>query len=221
MMGDKKGITCLVYLLLIFGMNLPALAAEYSTVSETNVEHEAVIEADSFAGVEGIVTINQSPGNVNDQANVIIFLAIGDETGDPLSDDPHTRIETAVDSSSDSNNIRAIDSRRSDLIKDNAFSGMTGILSVNQISGNATSQISVISVSLGDSPVLTLSEDDLMSVDTRDNNVAEEVNVTAEDIIEGPAFTGARGILSVSQSSGDLNQNTSLIGISFQTITLH
>ena len=107
------------------------------------------------------------------------------------------------------NSLDAAGSVRSTTIEANAFEGALGIIGVNQAAGHMNNQNNIVTMSIGDSPIVSLSDSDLGLVST--NNTVVESGVTKIDIISDNAFKGATGIISVNQSSGSMNNQVNII----------
>ncbi|RLA87145.1 MAG: hypothetical protein DRG40_01090, partial [Deltaproteobacteria bacterium] len=92
----------------------------------------------SIRGNTGIVNVNQSVGNMNNQANQIVF-AVASEALVALA-------EADLGQTNASNTVREIGTVRFDVI-DDSVNGNRGIVNVNQSAGNMNNQANVISIS--------------------------------------------------------------------------
>ena len=97
-----------------------------------------------------------------------------------------------------------------------AFKGGTGIAAVNQVSGNMNSQLKAITVNMG-SGAATLNNAQLSHVNTNNDIQLQSGTMTAKVSLEDGAFQDFRGVASVTQVAGNLNQvSTSLrINVNF------
>lgn len=191
------------------------LQSDHNIVNERHGTHQVEIGKGSFVAGDGIVAVNQAPGNVNDQANQINLALFGPTTRPPIVDGGANSFNASAD-----NHIQISEARRTDYVEANAFSNFAGLAAVNQISGNGSGQTNIIGVTVGRGDAVPLSEGDLMAIATRNANDVTVTNATIADGIRDSAFTGAQGVFAVTQSGGDLNQNTNQIGVSFHTVTL-
>jgi len=219
MIGANKIALCRIFLAAVAGMSCNAGAGnavstagahDNEVVNSSMAAHQGTIAGNNFVGGTGIVTINQAPGNVNNQGNLIGFGLFA-----PLQPAPVNPETTSA-----GNHAVIIGAVRNDSIAQDAFSSFTGISAVNQISGNATGQKNVIGVSLGGGAIKPLTQQDLMSVSAVPVNTVTVTNSVVTDSVQGSSLTGISGVMAVSQSGGDLNRNTNAIGISFNTVTL-
>ena len=92
----------------------------------------------SIRGNTGIVNVNQSVGNMNNQANQIVF-AVASEALVALA-------EADLGQTNASNTVREVGTVRIDMI-DDSINGNRGIVNVNQSAGNMNNQANVISIS--------------------------------------------------------------------------
>lgn len=184
-----------------------------NVVSEDRmVMSEASIDSDSFSGVIGIISVNQAPGTMNNQGNSVSVPLVKDAAGTLL----HS--VSAINQSSSLNEVNANGSFRSNIITDNAFNSASGIIGVNQAAGNLNNQNNIVSVSIGGTPTVSLSAADLRAVSG--NNKTFETRVIKKDLITGSAFTGVSGIISINQSSGNMNNQVNVVTISVHTFPL-
>ncbi|MBI4641953.1 MAG: hypothetical protein HY731_14785 [Candidatus Tectomicrobia bacterium] len=176
-----------------------------------NVDSSAVIENRSFEGVNGIIGINQSPGSLNNQGNSVSVSFVKEGT------DSFLNSNASVSSSASDNQVTAIDAERSNIIESSAFEAATGIISINQSAGNINVQHNIVSLSIGGSPVSAISNIELERINGSQlaNNVVLEQNVSKIDRIERFAFQGASGIISINQSSGNMNNQMNIVTISY------
>jgi hypothetical protein len=180
---------------------------EGNTVVEAEGESLARI-ADGFAGAMGIVSINQSPGNNNNQGNMVSFAYVKAD-GDSL-----LMARGAAEVLNRNNIVDAVDMARTNVIEGGAFRDFSGGLQINQSAGNLNSQNNILAIAAGSGGSFTLS-DAALGQQVAGNQV-REMSVLKQDIIAANAFSHAAGIVSVNQSSGCGNNQTNLIVISVQ-----
>lgn len=169
----------------------------------------AAIEG-SFDGNLGITSVNQDAGNLNNQANVRVITVLGAGSAASV-------LDYGGDATVAGNTVYSSGGMRSDTIHD-SFDGGRGIVGVNQSGGNLNQQSNVVLLTFGGQPAL----DGLVVLS--DAALADEISTSENDpgAIDQPrtdsltdSFEGFRGIAQVTQSSGDLNQISASIGMSF------
>ena len=140
---------------------------------------------------KGIISVNQASGSFNNQRNVRAFV---------FPKDPHGVSVLSVDSPSAvlANEVRSYGVKRADVIRD-SFNRVTGIVGVNQSSGNMVIQDNTVAVGVGNG--LVLSEMELGAVCVKGNDVQTEKVCRKDMIID--SFNGTRGVVQVNQTSGD------------------
>ncbi len=103
-------------------------------------------------------------------------------------------------------------STHTDEITDNAFQDATGIVSVNQASGNCNNQDNGVSAAVGTEEIVyALAEADLGLINA--GNCIVEVDVLHTDTINTNAFQNATGLLSVNQVSGNCNNQANSLAV--------
>lgn len=185
------------------GDRFPTQVTETETetvVEEVTVElfdyNERVADmGDSINGNNGVVGVNQSPGNLNNQANLSAMAVIaGDKQ---LIEANGFAVQASMfniiygDRSVNTNTI-------SGSISDN-----NGIVGVNQSSGNINNQFNSAALAAGLDPVTNgaLGECTLKQVNA--DSYLTHIAVYRTDTITG-SINGNSGIVSVNQASGDL-----------------
>lgn len=180
---------------------------EGNEVIEADGESLARI-ADGFAAATGIVSINQSPGNCNNQGNLVSFAYAEADGGTALLAGGSAEVLNR------DNMLDATAMARTNLIKAGAFADFGGALQVNQSAGNLNNQNNILSVASGNQGIVAISETALGQQVAR--NTVREMSVLKRDVISAGAFSGASGIISVNQSSGCGNNQTNIVVISVQ-----
>lgn len=170
-----------------------------------NNDSRAILTQDSFSGASGVISVNQAPGNIVNQGNAIAVSYV-DGTGAFLGS------EAVGHKSITKNVLDAVGAHRSNMIDENAFTGASGIIGVNQSSGHMNNQNNIVSLSIGEAPMAALSDSALGMVSGNNNII--ETGVSKTDIIAGSAFKGVKGIISINQSSGSMNSQVNIISIS-------
>ena len=166
--------------------------------------------SDSFSGAAGIVSINQSPGNSNNQGNVVSFAYVEAPT------DTAVMAGGAAEVVNRDNALEATQTVRSNIIEGAAFQDFHGALQINQSAGSLNNQNNIVCVASGAHGVVALSEAALGQQVAR--NSVQDMGVLKKDVLGGQAFSGASGLISINQSSGCGNNQTNLVVISVQQL---
>ena len=138
----------------VVAISISALHAEANVVSEqstvrgdkaTSSRNSSGIESNAFRSASGIISVNQSSGNANAQAN-LVAVAIGKVA--EVSIDQLRRVN-ASQSTSDAAPPRDAGTNTA-IIADSAFFNARGIVQVNQLagSGNTTANLFTLNVSV-------------------------------------------------------------------------
>ncbi len=112
-------------------------------ITATGSERSNIIESSAFEAVTGIVSVNQSAGNINVQHNVV-SMSIG---GSPVSAISNIDLGRINGSQLASNVVLEQNVSKIDRIERFAFQGASGIISINQSSGNMNNQMNIVTIS--------------------------------------------------------------------------
>ena len=178
-------------------------------IAEINVDSSATIQSSSFNGVDGVISINQAPGSMNNQGNSV-SISFAKDGADTL-----LRSASSFNQSSSENTLTAEGSTMSNNIKANAFNSLSGVIGINQSAGNLNSQNNIACISTGGNPVVSLSPADLGMISG--HNTVFETGVSKIDTISSFAFEGVSGVISINQSSGNMNNQVNVVTISVHT----
>jgi hypothetical protein len=162
----------------------------------------------AVAGVNGVVQINQSPGNINNQANEGSVVS-GSNTA------TFVHSEVSVEQVNQVNDVVANTVTNSTLITGPGTLGVAGIAQVNQSAGDLNNQNNSLSAALSDNGAVALSE-----VDLGQFNTAQLVDLTAvnrTDTINADALDGYSGVVLINQSSGYANNQANLVSLAVDT----
>jgi hypothetical protein len=184
-------------------------ALEGNTITEQGGDSMARI-ADGFAGATGIVSINQSPGNNNNQGNLVSFAYV------QANGDLALIASGGAEVLNRDNVCDAADLTRTNVVEDNAFSDFSGMLQLNQSAGNLNNQNNILCIASGTNGVVSLSDAALGQQVAR--NVVREVNVIKHDVIANNAFCNVSGVISINQSSGCCNNQTNMIVVTVRQL---
>jgi len=175
------------------GPSFPVLSDTYSSTSVYS----------SFIENQGLYTLNQASGSLNNQANLLLFSLTGGAV----------ELEAFLRQQRDRLGASILNSQSRDSII-GSFSGSQGVFMVNQSSGNLNDQSNLMFCSIGG--VLLLSEGELeREGPTLPPGQVVEGGRIREDII-ADSFIGASGVGILSQSSGNNNSICNRLGISFR-----
>jgi len=210
---------------------------EYFVIDEgapaTPVTKGASIESGSMNSTSGIIGVNQSPGSINNQGNAtslsysataapiteIDYLAEGEvrfiggaflhaeSSADKVMGGMDIVDDTGAVVTSLGNKVDATKAVRGNVI-DSALDAVTGIVGINQSSGNINNQNNATSLSAGDA-IASLSEADLGLVNV--GNISMELATVATDTLSNSALANAAGIIGVNQSSGCMNNQANVV----------
>lgn len=179
-----------------------------NVVTEQNVFHTALIDG-SFNGNAGIVGVNQSDGNVNNQTNVRAFAltpgmgALQAAQADVLMEMHDNTLTTSGGGLTAGIN--------------NSFNNMTGVVGVNQVAGSLNEQANVLALSLGTSPgqdSIILDDATLALVGAPDQNTVNEDPNRPHTAGITNSFNNFTGIAQVNQVAGDLNRVSNVMALS-------
>ena len=174
---------------------------ENSAAPKSATVNNATIDGASGNGATGVVNVNQSPGNLNNQGNA---TSIGySATGDAF-----LHSESSADLSNSGNSLESQIPEKTDTI-DGSLAGASGIISVNQSAGHMNNQDNGTSLAVGVGSIAALSEADLGMYNA--DNTSHEVGSTKTDILTNGALGTTSGIINVSQSSGSMNNQANVV----------
>lgn len=164
------------------------------TVAEPLAENNALINGNVLQG-HGLIGVNMAAGEQNAQINAAA-LAISYGQG------AHSLVDLRQSVSVEEGDY-AHDSFSA--ITDNAFSNVSGVISVNQVSGMGNAQINAMAIGMGlDGEAVT----DVMLESSSTGytaDLAPEDNGLREARIDEKAFNGASGLVQVNQLAGSGN----------------
>jgi hypothetical protein len=112
---------------------------------------------------------------------------------------------------------RNLDNQFFDLIAriEGSVSGNTGIVGVNQNSGNMNNQTNAVAAAIGVNPTLALGEGALGQVNS--GNTVRAENTVKYDEIGNGSVSGNSGVVGVNQSVGDMNNQMNAFSIAAAT----
>jgi hypothetical protein len=208
-------------------------AAESQTlVNQTNFRNEvctncdekldAIVNAGNFS--DGIVSINQSAGNMNNQGNAV-SIAVDVPRGTPQNGSPDegfANSQAHVDQKNRDNLVDTVNVLFRDALIRNSINGNRGVAHVNQAPGNMANQSNAFSlaVSLTAGGGVALAEADLGQVNTvnrvresdsgGDRSDPQFVGINKRADIIG-SINGNTGVVGVNQSAGNMANQANVV----------
>lgn len=162
----------------------------------------------SGSGSSGILSMNQSSGDLNNQSNLRVLGVVTEPNA--MSD-----VQLSATVYMEGNNIRSVGGSRADLIE-NSFQNSAGVIGIHQSAGNLNVQRNTLVMVIGGEA--SLSEMELGDV-TASNSASYE-NVGGRSDIIRDSFANTSGIVQVTQSAGDLNVLGNNLALSFREVTV-
>ena len=158
----------------------------------------------------GIISVNQSSGNLVHQSNLRAFY---------LSDQPEATFDIGIDQTSELDLVTftesGVSARRN--LLDGSFQDNTVLVGINQSAGNLNQQGNHAIVVVGGTAAL--SDAELQNNHATNSEIDEEAVAVLEDMVTN-SFTNSQGIFQVSQASGSVNIQENNLAISFRQINL-
>lgn len=169
-------------------------------------ENKATIDGGSANGASGIINVNQSPGNLNNQGNAasVAYSA----TGNAFLHSESSADMVNGGSEDTGNELSSTKPLKTDTIS-GSLVGASGIISANQSAGHMNNQNNGTSLAVGAGSMAAISEADLGMVNAF--NVSNEVDGLKTDIITAGALGTAKGIININQSSGSMNNQGNVV----------
>jgi hypothetical protein len=168
----------------------------------------------SFNQAEGIISVNQSAGNLDAQANVRLVIIGEDLSGSPL-------ITVARSAVSEANGVNGVAEGQTSI--QDSFNNTAGLVGINQSSGSLNQQINIALLSLGalvGPEAITLGETTLKNVDAHLENYVDDDHRTPQANSLINSFQGFQGIAQIQQAAGDGNSTANVLGLSVSIMDL-
>ena len=175
--------------------------------------------AESINTNKGIVGVNQDVGNMVNQANVVAVALTTSPSSVTNSQAEADQVNRRNDVVQREHLVRGPDGvllvppDRSATIED-SINGNSGVIGVNQNSGNMNNQLNQLALAIGQGSKVALSEAALGQVNS--GNRVLEVATIREDRISGSVNNNS-GIVGVNQSSGNMNNQASVVSMAVLT----
>ncbi len=158
----------------------------------------------------GIISINQASGSMNNQENVRIVTLISEANSlSNMQMSKVARISSNETQTKGSNN-------RKNIIED-SFNDNTGIIGVNQSSGNYNIQSNNLLMAVGG--LVTLDNIELEGVIFSDNVIDQDESGDRQNLVNN-SFSNTSGIVQVTQASGDMSVLGNNLALSMREINL-
>lgn len=158
----------------------------------------------------GIISVNQSSGNLVHQSNLRAFY---------LTDEPNATFDIGIDQSSELDFVTftesGVSARRNRL--DGSFQENTVLVGINQSAGNLNQQGNHAIVVVGG--MAALSDAELQSTRATNSDIDEEAVAILEDRVTN-SFSNSQGIFQVSQAAGSVNIQENNLAVSFRQIKM-
>jgi hypothetical protein len=175
----------------------------------------ALIHESVFNEFKGIVTLNQSPGDINTQGNAVStafancsesFLHAKACAEKVLGERWDSQKECFI---GEGNCVEAPYTPRSNLITD-CLLGVHGIIGINQSAGNINNQNNAVAMAVGDKATACIAESELSLISG--GNTVKELAVIKTDVLEGAVFTGcSSGIVAINQATGNICNQANVV----------
>ena len=181
------------------------------------INRHALID-ESINTNRGIVGVNQDVGNMVNQGNVVAVAL----TASPSS---VTNSQAEADQVNRFNNVLQLERltlREGQIVSppdrsatiDDSINGNSGVIGVNQNSGNVNNQLNKLALAVGPGAKVALSEAALGQVNT--GNRVREIETFRVDLIRDSANRNS-GIVGANQSSGNMNNQASVVSMAVLT----
>jgi hypothetical protein len=180
---------------------------------------------------EGIIGVNQDTGDNSNQGNLVslAFTEVGgsfanseaggdqSNTNNTVDHRQQTLLPEILGTPGNPADPRNLDNQFFDLIAriEGSVSGNTGIVGVNQNSGNMNNQTNAVAAAIGVNPTLALGEGALGQVNS--GNTVRAENTVKYDEIGNGSVSGNSGVVGVNQSVGDMNNQMNAFSIAAAT----
>ena len=167
----------------------------------------------------GVIGVNQDVGNMSNQANVLSLAALVTGAGDPSPAVTYSQAmadQRNIDNESNQDeDLNLNDPDRTATIA-NSVNDNAGVIGVNQNTGNMNNQTNAVALAVGLGAFVALSEAALGQENF--GNAMEDVSTVRTNLIVDSASNNT-GITQINQSSGNMNNQGSVLSFSALTST--
>lgn len=195
---------------------------------DQNLNLQATIGGEAGGSINansGLILFNQDVGANTNQGNTIVIAA--DPTADTVDgaaveDGALTTAQTYVDERTTFNDVvhregqlAGVPQIQSAIV--GSIEGNSGVVGVNQSAGAMNNQHNVLTAAIGTDAAVALADAGLNQYNAY--NVVEEVNTEKLDLIQS-SINGNSGVVMVNQSSGNMNQQATIINLAALSSTV-
>jgi len=176
---------------------------------------------DSVNGNQGVVGLNQDTSNMVNQANLVSFALTN--TGNGTEEDSLTNSQAEAEQINTFNNVTHFEVLDVDLVPDltasieGSINDNSGVVGVNQNAGNMNNQLNALAMAVGLGAKFALSEASLGQFNTA--NFVDEIETVKTNLISF-SVNGNSGIVGVNQTTGNMNNQASLVSMAVLTSTV-
>ncbi|MGH6940586.1 hypothetical protein [Hypericibacter sp.] len=164
----------------------------------------------------GVLSVNQEAGNMNNQANIrSIAIAMADGG---LGD-----VQINVNASQElrNNSLQVLNAGNTSVTIDNSFNNGSGIVGINQTTGNLNQQLTIVAIGIGlnvGPDAIQVGDAQLGQIGTEaDNHRTDDGTLDAGHNTLSNSFNDFSGIAQISQVTGDMNRVTQAVAVSVTT----
>jgi hypothetical protein len=207
-------------------------AESLAVVNQRNFDNYACENCAEKAGLilaslndnSGIITANQAVGNLNNQGNAMA-ISIDFPTSPPDVPPPppppgeggFAESQAHAEQVNESQLINTINILFRDAVIAGSGNNNSGLLYVNQASGNAANQLNELSLAVSFAPGVALSEADLGQFNT--NNSVTEREIRSKLASIDASFNGNIGFVGVNQSAGNAANQANVVSFALTGAT--
>lgn len=184
----------------LFSLN-DAAAQPQDAVESTNL-----ISAAALSESTGRIAVNTAAGNGSTQANIAAISVGGVSTSSIVGSEQRASVTFPVTRTGARSEIGA-----------DAFRGASGLISVNQSSGNSNTQANLAAIAAGQIPEVSIEQlAHIGATPAATQHAAGNAGATPgkNAVIADSAFAGARGIVQVNQLAGSGNSTANVFALS-------
>ncbi len=172
----------------------------------------------SVNGNQGVVGLNQDTSNMVNQAN-LVSLALTN-TGYGTEEASLTNSQAEAEQINTANSVTHFEVLDVDLVPDltasieGSINDNSGVVGVNQNAGNMNNQLNALALAVGLGSKFALSEASLGQFNT--SQFVDEIETVKSNLIMA-SVNGNSGIVGVNQSTGNMNNQASLVSMAVLT----
>jgi len=182
---------------------------------------KAAAITNSVNGNQGVVGLNQDTSNMVNQAN-LVSLALTN-TGNGTEEASLTNSQAEAEQINTFNMVTHYEVLDIDLVPnltaviDNSINDDSGVVGVNQNAGNMNNQLNAVALAVGLGSKFALSEASLGQFNT--SNSVDEIETVRSNLIMA-SLNGNTGVVGANQSTGNMNNQASLVSMSVLTASV-